>query len=243
MIVNRALAQRFWPSGNAVGQRLKRRGGNDSYEIIGVVENEYYWETQLHGKMDVPPWTYFNRYPSGYAHVTVRAAGDPLSLAPVVKTLIRELDDQILVSRTRSMEDDLRDTFSLQRMTMLLVGVFAVFAFTLSVVGLYGVMTHSTRSRFKEIAIRLATGAKPPDILRMILKQGAIVVAVGMGVGLVGVFALARVAASYFYGIAPWDGLTLAGAVLLIGIASLAACSFPARRAARIDPMEALRQE
>jgi putative ABC transport system permease protein len=119
--------------------------------------------------------------------------------------LIRELDGQILVRRTRSMEDDLREVFSLQQMTMLLVGVFAGFAFTLSIVGLYGVMAHSTRSRFKEIAIRIATGARPPDILRMILRQGAMVVAVGIGVGLAGVFALAQVDGRA-YGLAAAEG-------------------------------------
>jgi ABC-type antimicrobial peptide transport system permease subunit len=104
-------------------------------------------------------------------------------------------------------------------------------------------MAHSTRSRFQEIAIRMATGACPADILGMILKQGALVVAPGLGVGLVGVFALARLAASYVYGVAPTDGLTLAGAVLFLGLASGVACSLPAWRAARIDPMEALRYE
>jgi len=242
VIVNRALAQRLWPSGNPVGQRLKQREG-PSYEIIGVVENECYRSSQFTGKMDVSPRTYFNRYTSGYGNVTVRTAGDPLSLAPAVKALIRELDDQILVSRARSMKDDLREEFKLQRMTMLLVGVFAVFAFTLSVVGLYGVMAHSTRSRFKEIAIRIATGARPVDILGMILKQGGTVVVLGMGIGLASVFALARIAASYVYGVAPTDYLTLGGAVLLLRVASGAACSLPARRAARIDPMVALRYE
>jgi putative ABC transport system permease protein len=243
VIVNRALAERFWPSQNPIGQRLKRKGDRDVYEIIGVVENECYRDAQLTGQLDISPRTYFNRYSNGSVNVMVRTEGDPLALAPAVKALIRQLDDQILVSRARLMEEDLREVFQLSHLTMLLVGVFAVFAFTLSVVGLYGVMAHSTRSRFKEIAIRIATGARPADILGMILKQGTVVVAVGMGVGLAGVFALARVAASYVYGVAPTDYLTLGGAVLLLGLASAAACFLPARRAARIDPMVALRYE
>jgi ABC-type antimicrobial peptide transport system permease subunit len=141
------------------------------------------------------------------------------------------------------MDDEVHDVFKPQQLTMLLVGVFAVFAFALTVVGLYGVMAHAARSRYREIAIRLATGARPADILRMILRQGATVVTIGMGVGLAGVFALARVAASYVYGVAPMDTLTIVGAVLLLGVASAVACSLPARRAARIDPMVALRYE
>ncbi len=243
VIVNRALAERFWRSQNPIGQRLKRKGDRDVYEIIGVVENECYRDAQLTGQLEVSPRTYFNRYSNGSVNVLVRTEGDPLALAPAVKALIRQLDDQILVSRARPMAEDLREAFRLQQMTMLLVGVFAVFAFTLSVVGLYGVMAHSTRSRFKEIAIRLATGARPADVVGMILKQGVIVVAVGMGTGLVAMFALARGAASYVYGVAPMDALTIGGAVLLLGVASAVACSLPARRAARIDPMVALRYE
>jgi putative ABC transport system permease protein len=243
VIVNRALAQRFWPSQNPIGQRLKPNGGRDVYEIIGVVENECYRQGQLTGKLDVSPRTYFNRYYSGYTNVTVRTQADPLALFPAVKAIIHELDDQILVSRARSMEDVLRERFRVQRMTMLLVGVFAVFAFTLSVVGLYGVMAHSTRSRFKEVAIRIAMGARPSDVVGMILRQGAAIAVLGMSVGLAAVAALARVAASFVYGVTPMDPPTLAGAVLLLAFASILACSLPARRAARIDPMVALRYE
>ncbi len=241
VMVNRVLAQRLWPGQNAVGQRLKCRRDNNAYEVIGVVENQCYRPEQVTGKQELVPTIYFNR--PTIRIVTIRTQGDPLALAPVVKAMVRQLDDQVLVSRVGPMEDDLRALFRVQQATMLLVGVFAVFAFTLSVVGLYGVMAYSTRSRFKEIAIRIATGARPADILRMILRQGATVVAVGMGVGLAGVFALARVAAGYVYGVAPMDGLTLAGAVLLLGIASGVACCLPARRAAKIDPMAALRYE
>ena len=242
VIINRALAQRFWPSEDPVGQRLKQRG-SIAYEIIGVVENECYRDAQLTGKLDISPRTYFSRYYSGYTNVTIRMEANPLAVAPAVRAIIRELDDQILVSRVRLMADDLREAFKVQQFAMLLVGVFAIFAFTLSVVGLYGVMAHSTRSRFKEIAIRIAMGARPPDILRMILKQGVKTAAVGMGIGLVGTFALARVAAGYVYGVTPMDPLTLTGAVLLLWTASMGACALPARWAARTDPMSALRHE
>ena len=126
---------------------------------------------------------------------------------------------------------------------MLLVGIFAIFAFTLSVVGLYGVMAHSARSRSHEIAIRMATGAAPGDILTMILKQGTVVILIGIGIGLIGMLALARVAAGFVYGVAPLDPLTLIFSVFLLGIVSILACSLPARRAAKIDPIEALRYE
>ena len=251
-LINRTLAQRFWPSDegpqtqnsafgspNPLGQRLKVRGRDESYEIIGVVADERYWSAQWTGKVEILPRVYLDRYQSGWFNLMIRTASNPLDLGPAVRALIKDMDDRVLVRWARSMDDDVHDVFKPQQLTMLLVGVFAVFAFALTIVGLYGVMAHTARSRYREIAIRMATGARPADILRMILRQGAMVVIVGMGVGLAGVFALARVAASYVYGVAPMDWLTLAGAVLLLGVA----CGLPARRAAKIDPMVALRYE
>ena len=244
VIINRALADHFWPTGNPIGARLKSQfGRRTSYEVIGVVENECYRQSQITGGLEVSPRVFFNRYPVGSVNLTIRAKTNPLALVSGVEAIVRDLDDQVLVSYVQLMKDRLRETFKPQQLTMWLVGVFALFAFTMTIVGLFGVMAHSSRSRYREIAIRIATGAKPADILRMILRQGAVVVAVGVAVGLAGVFALARVAASYVYGVAPLDPLTLVGAVLLLCIVSILACSIPARRAARIDPMEALRYE
>ncbi|MFC1605102.1 FtsX-like permease family protein [Planctomycetota bacterium] len=236
VIVNKAFADRFWPDGNPIGEQLKQRvGGSDSYEIIGVVENECYRTAQLTGKLDISPRAYFNQHYSGYPNVMIRARANPLSLVSAVRTVILELDDQVLVSRVRLMEEHLKERFKSQRLTMLLVGIFAVFAFTLSVIGLYGVMAYAAKSRSHEIAIRMATGATSGDILRMILKQGAMVIVIGMGIGLVSMFGLARLATSYVYGVAPLDPSTLVGAVLLLAVASILACFVPARRAARID--------
>jgi putative ABC transport system permease protein len=256
VIINRTMAQQFWPSGqgpptqnfafgspNPLGERLKAKGRDRSYEVIGVVEDERYDSGQLTGKLEIAPRAYFYQYQGGRFNLMLRTAVSPLSLGPAVRALIRGLDDRVLVRWIRPMEDDVHGTFKPQQLTMLLVGVFAVFACTLTVVGLYGVMTHSVRSRYREIAIRLATGARPADVVGMILKQGAVIVGVGMGVGLAGMFALARVAASYIYGVAPMDGLTIGGAVMLLGVASAAACLLPARRAAQVNPMVALRYE
>jgi len=243
VIINKAFADLFWPDGNPIGQRLKRKNGSDSYEIIGVVQDECYRTPQLTGKLDISPRAYFNRHNSGSVNMTIRTKSHPLSLVSSVRAIIHELDDEILVRHIGLMQESLRERFKSQRLTMLLVGIFAVFAFTLSIVGLYGMMAHSARSRSHEIAIRMATGAEPGDILKMILKQGIIVIVVGTGIGFIGMLVLARIASGYVYGVAPLDPLTLVGAALLLGVVSMLACSLPARRAAKIDPMKALRYE
>ncbi len=243
VIINKTLAQRFWPSDSPIGERLKSKGRDRSCEVIGVVEDECYNAGQLTGELEIAPRTYFHQYRLGDFNLMIRTASNPLGLGPAVRALIQELDNRVLVRWIRSMEDDVRGTFQPQQLTMLLVGVFAVFAFTLTIVGLYGVIAHSMRSRYREIAIRIATGARPADILRMVLKEGAKIITVGMAIGIAGMLALARIAASYVYSVTPMDPVTLGGAVLFLGAASAAACFLPARRAARIDPMVALRYE
>lgn len=243
VIINKVLADRFWPNGNPIGEWLKRRGGSDSYEIIGVVGDECFRTSQLTGKLDISPRAYFNRYYSGSTSVTIRARTNPLNLVSAVRAIIHELDDQVLVRHVRLMEEYLREQFKSQQLIMLLAGIFAVFAFTLSIVGLYGVIAHSARSRSHEIAIRMATGASPADILTMILKQGMMAILGGTGIGFIGMLVLAQVASGYVYGVAPMDPLTLVGAALLLGIVSILASYIPAHRAAKIDPMKALRCE
>jgi len=244
IIINKVLADHFWPNGNPIGQRLKRsKGGSGSYEIIGVVEDECYWPSSLTGKLDIAPRTYFNDFSTGSISVTIRARNNPLNLVSMVRGIIHELDDQVLVRRAGLMEELLREQFQTQCLTMLLVGIFAVFAFMLSVVGLYGVMAYSVRNRSHEIAIRMATGASPGNILRMILKQGIVVTLTGTGIGLIGIVTLARLATGYVYGVAPLDPLTLVSAAVLLDIVSILAGYIPARRAAKTDPMVALRYE
>jgi putative ABC transport system permease protein len=244
VIVNKAFADRFLPAGDPIGKRLKGRWGEKaSFEIVGVVEDECYRDTQLIGKLDISPRVYFNDFYSGTVNVTIRAGSNPLNLVSTVRGIIHELDDQVLIRHTGLMKERLREQFKSQRLTMLLVGIFAVFAFMLSVVGLYGVMAHSVRSRSHEIATRMAMGAAPGDILTMILKQGSLVILIGTGIGLIGMLALTRLAAGFVYGVAPLDPLTLVGATVLLGIVSILASYIPARRAAKIDPMAALRYE
>lgn len=239
LIVNRTLARQLGAAQDVIGKRLQPNGGDDSYEIIGVVEDECYRASQLTGKLDISPRTYFLRYSSGHVNLALRVKTDPQSLAPTARTVIRDMDSQLVIRGVRLMDDVFREPFQLQQLGTLLMGVFAIFTFALGFTGLYGVVTHSTRSRLGEIAIRMAVGAGPVNILMMVLLHGVKVTTLGIGLGLSIVLALARVTASLLYGVAPLDPWILAGAVLLLGMASVGTCLLPACRAARNDPRAA----
>jgi putative ABC transport system permease protein len=243
VIVNKAWAQSFSSSRNPVGEQLKDKIRGDSYEIVGVAENERYRDEQFTGELAIAPRAYFHRSCPLDAYLTIRAAVDPLALIPPVRAVLRELDNRVLVSEMRTMEDRVRDTCRSQKLTMLLVTLFAALGLTLSTVGLYGAMAHLAHSRLREAAIRMAMGARPSDIFKMVLSRGAKVTALGMAIGLISMFALVPIVASHVYGVAPLDPLNLLAAALFLMVASTLATFLPACRAARAEPMTVLRQE
>ncbi len=173
----------------------------------------------------------------------IRTQADPLALAASVRSVIRAMDPHLVVTHVQSMQDEFKDCFKSQRFTMFLAVLFAVCAFVLSITGLYGMLSYRVKGRSREIAIRMATGAAPGDITRLVCGQGAKILVLGLTVGFVAVLALTKIVIGYIYGISPLDGLTLGGALVLIVTISLLVSYIPARRAARIDPVEALRYE
>jgi putative ABC transport system permease protein len=179
----------------------------------------------------------------GNIHLVVRTAGDPLKVAPAVRQQVWAINANMPVVDVMSMEQRLSESVAPRRFQMLLFGAFAIVALALAAVGVYGVISHSVSRRTHEIGIRMALGARPRDVLAMVIKQGMALALVGVTIGLVAALALARVMAGFLFDVKATDPATFAGiSLLLVGVAFLAAY-FPARRATKVDPMVALKHE
>jgi putative ABC transport system permease protein len=171
----------------------------------------------------------------------VRTSVDPLTIAAAVKQEVLAVNRQQPIFNVRSLEQMMTDSISRQRFQMILVGIFAALALILAAIGLYGVISYSVSQRTGEIGIRMALGAQPRDVLKLIVGQGLILTVIGLALGLAGALALTRLMAGLLYGVSATDPLTFAAIALLLTSVALLASYIPARRAMKIDPLIALR--
>ena len=249
LIVNEALARQYFPNEDSIGKRVApgfstmpvRDDESGMREIIGVVADVKH--QTLQGA--TPPEIYFaqSQMPMPAMTVVVRAAGDPRALQREVRGVVQSLDRNAPVYTVRTVEEILDRSVATPRFNTLLIGLFAVVALILTMVGLYGVMSCAVSENTQQIGIRMALGAQRRDVLRVILGQGMRLTSVGIAIGLGAALGLTRLMSSLLFGIGSTDPWTFTGvAVLLLGVAA-AACYLPARRAMNVDPMVALRQE
>jgi len=243
MIVNETLARQIWPGNDAVGKRLMIyfNRGRYPYEIIGVVGDvkHYGLKSQPH------PEVFFAHAQDPYLimNVVVRTSADPQQLGQILAREVLKLDSAQPARSIVSMNQLMSRSLSPDRFSMLLLGVLAAIALVLATVGIYGIMAYTVSQRTHEIGIRMALGARPQDVLRLVVGQGMRLTAIGVALGLAAAFALTRVMASLLFGVSATDAATFGGtALLLTGVAFLA-CYIPARGASRVDPMIALRHE
>ena len=245
IIINQTLARRFFPNLSAIGKHIKpgmSAGKSDSMcEIIGVVGDV------KHRKLWLPddPESYlpYDQNPIGGMDIVVRSAADPMTLLPALRTQVQAVDPDLPIYKAQRMEDYLAASVAQRRFTSLLCSIFAGAGLLLVVVGLFGVMSYSVAQRTHEIGVRVAVGAEKTDILRMFLREAMGITAAGIGIGLLGAFGLSSILKSQLFGVSATDPLTFLGVVTALVVVALLACSIPARRATRVDPMVALRYE
>lgn len=241
IIINEALARRYWPDEEPVGQRLTVGFEKATRQIVGVVGNVK--QTALNG--DPRPTMYLPHLqrPTGGMSIVIRTNGDPTSLSQLARMQIHSVDPSIPVTNIRTMSEVFSKSIEQQRFAMLLVGLFGVLALALATIGIYGVMSYSVTQRTHEIGLRMALGAQRADVLKLILQHGIIVSLLGVVIGVAASFGLTRVMSSLLFGVTPTD--TMVFGAVSFGILAIGAIAtyLPAWRATRVDPLVALRYE
>jgi putative ABC transport system permease protein len=239
-VVSESMARRFFPNENPIGKRINVQNGPGKWsEIIGIVG-----DVKQYGlTTDAPAETYepFAQHPFPFQTFVVRTTGDVKALSGAVRGAVVAVDSEQPVDSIIPLTDLVRGSVGNQHFAMNLFMVFSGAALLLATLGIYGVMSYSVTQRTGEIGVRMALGAQTRDVLWMVVRQGVLLIAIGIAGGLVGAVLLTRFIASMLYGVGAADPLTLAAASLTLGIAAFAACLLSARRATRIDPITALR--
>lgn len=242
-VINEAMVRKYFPGENPIGKRLlvSMKATPEPTEIIGVVGDAKYGK--LEGEAGAMVYWPHPELAYSSMSIVIRTTGDPLSLAAAAQREIQAIDKDQAVADVRTMDSWIAESVSRTRFGTLLLGLFALLALILAAVGIYGVMAYSVNQRTQEIGIRMALGAQRSDVLRLIVGQGMSLTLIGVAIGLIAAFALTRVMSSLLYGVSPTDPLTFIGISLLLTAIALLACYLPARRATRVDLMEALRYE
>jgi len=242
VVVNESFARKWWPRGSAIGKRVLQ-GFPDhnptSYEIVGVVADVRQESLDVEPRTEVfIPWA---QNPHGSMTFILRTSVSPMSLAKPAIAAVQGVDPDQSVSRVMPMEDYLAESVAPRRFTTTLLGLFGVLALVLASVGIYGVVSYGVAERRREIGIRTALGARPRDVLRLVVGGALRLAAFGMAAGAVAALALSRLLSSLLFGVGPSDPATYAGVVVLLSSVVLAACVIPARGALRVDPNTVLR--
>ena len=240
VVINETIVRRFFANQDPISHRLNFCSLDPKpcwFSVVGVVGDVHQFGLEAGPTYDV----YFaGGWP---AHLLVRTASDPATIAAAVTRIVHEADPSVPVNEVTTLDGLLSRSLSPRRFAMVLIAVLAGLALVLSAVGIYGVMSFTVGQRVQEIGVRMALGAQPSTMLALILGRGARLALIGIAGGVLGALALTRFLSSLLFGVAPQDPFTFAGVALLLFGVALAACYVPARRAMRVDPMVALRYE
>jgi predicted permease len=250
VVINETLAERYWPGEDAIGARFVLGGnaGPGLVTVVGIVGDV------RHGSLADPrisqmylPHAQFRFWNGGSVvrslTLVVRATGDPTALSAAVRSAVREVDPRLPFASVQTMDEVVTASLGRERFLFALTGAFAVVALVLGTIGIYGVLAYGVARRTREIGLRLALGARGRDIATLIVGEGGRLIVAGTVLGLAGAVLLGRLLRGLLFGVTPLDPATLVAAPLALAAAALVATWLPARRAAHLDPVEALRHD
>ena len=250
--IDDVFARTYFPHENPVGKRINLVTFNVQAEIVGVVGHVKQWgldadpKSAIEAQFDYP----FMQVPeklmplmATVVAVVLRTEGDPTAVMGDVRRAVAEIDSREAVYSVQTMDEVISNSFAARRLSMLLLGIFAVLALVLACVGIYGVISYLVGQRTREIGVRMALGAQPGDVLRLVIGHGTKMALIGVAVGIFAALGLTRLMANQLFGVSARDPLTFAGVAVLLVIVAVVASYIPARRAMRVDPMVALRYE
>jgi putative ABC transport system permease protein len=244
IVIDEEFAKRYWPNEDAVGKRVRFGPAADGLlsEVIGVV-GRVKMDSLNQNSDRVQGYFAFNQNPQGGMTVVIKGASDPNQLISSVRGVVKSLDPDQPIYSPRTMDEIRAESVASERLNLTLLSLFAGIALVLAIVGIYGVMSYSVTQRTHEIGIRMAIGARPVDVFKMILGNGMKLALIGVAIGLVGAFWLTRFMATMLFGVEPRDAMTFASIPVLLITVALLACYLPGRRATKVEPTISLRYE
>jgi len=244
-VVNEYMANKFWPQGDAIGKRFKFGNANDTlnrwFTIVGIAADIKH--RQLTSTPDLQGYLPFRQGGWNTASIVVRAQGDPTRITNTVLGTLKHVDPLLPTYRVMTMDANIARSYWQQALYGKLFGVFAAIAVVLAAIGVYGVISYAVSQRTQEIGVRVALGAQRGDVLRLIVGHGALLGGLGVAIGLAGGLGVTRFLRTLLYGVSPFDPVSFLGVAALLTAIALLASYIPARRAAKVDPVEALRFE
>jgi putative ABC transport system permease protein len=240
-VINETMARRLFPGEDPIGRRFRFGDADPFIEVVGVVGDGKYRSLREEATLCL-----YQPFLMNYRHamnLLVRTEGEPQSIVPAVRNIVAALDPRLPVFNVRTLDEQVRAATAQERAVATLTSLFGALALLLAAIGIYGMMAYTITQRTREIGLRMALGAQRADVLRLVVRQGMLLVLIGVAIGMAASFALMRLLDSLLFGVSATDPLTFAGSSLLLVVAAMMACWIPALCATKVDPLTALRHE